>query len=223
MIMIVFYRTNNGKIRCFDDNKRPKIRKAISSLKENSKKKKHIITKADIHRIRAIYPEEFTIENILKLVKYHKQLLQYSLDYNNCNEVACIMKLGDNQRTEFHKGEEGRVKLREKRMFIKLLDNAKDNSLVIIHNHPKGNWFSLGDITNFLNYNSVKTLTIVTNSGKVFFINKTSKYSYEKAFSIIENKTNEITHGTRELTNNEFIDLFKKNMYSMGIDGGQNE
>ena len=53
-----------------------------------------------------------------------------------------------------------------------------------MHNHPYSNEFSYGDLGVFYNL-KVKTLTMVTNKGKVRVLNKTKKLDNEKFFAIL--------------------------------------
>ena len=52
---------------------------------------------------------------------------------------------------------------------------AKGRNIIIIHNNLKGTTFSYTDLGTFFQ-NEVKTLTVVTNKGKVYALNKADTF-----------------------------------------------
>jgi len=48
---------------------------------------------------------------------------------------------------------------------IKLLKQAKPNSIIQVHNHPRSSCFSLDDIKNLVYYNSLKVISVIGHDG----------------------------------------------------------
>lgn len=57
----------------------------------------------------------------------------------------------------------------------------------MLHNHPGQSGFSLNDLAVFTINNSIKTMTIVTNKGRIKFISKTEHFK-EKVMKKIDRK-----------------------------------
>lgn len=145
----------------------------LGELQGNGKVKVHI-TKIAIDKVQAIELDGYTMQEMEKLQQYHKNLLKIAMDENESNEVAKLFT------TSFGKtiavfGDETGVSISKDIGARAFMLKASESSVVIIHNHPKGTSFSYSDIGTFLQ-GEVKTLTIVTNKGKVFALNKTDSF-----------------------------------------------
>ncbi|HDZ7881800.1 TPA: hypothetical protein RUO81_002692 [Staphylococcus aureus] len=85
----------------------------------------------------------------------------------------------------------------------------------MLHNHPGQSVFSLNDLAVFTINNSIKTMTIVTNKGRIKFISKTERFKekvmkkmianllIEKSLDVISTK--DIEKLLKELYNNDNI------------------
>lgn len=76
----------------------------------------------------------------------------------------------------------------------KKLDDAPENSVILIHNHPGGISFSTEDIVKFLKYKSIKYIFAVGHNGEIYLIvNEGIKKSYTNE------ELNKILKGMKDL------------------------
>lgn len=85
----------------------------------------------------------------------------------------------------------------------------------MLHNHPGQSGFSLNALAVFTINNSIKTMTIVTNKGRIKFISKTEHFKEKVMKKLIENllieksldviSTKDIERLLKELYNNDII------------------
>ena len=137
----------------------------------------------------------------------HKQLLEDAMKNNNSNEVAYILS-----KNEVYKvyGTENTVDFAKSHETDLLLKLSPERSLDVLHNHPKGSTFSMEDIDFFVRTNSVRSLTIVTNQGKVMYLIKTKKVSIQKMVESLYNLT-----FSNDLKAN--IDKIADSLYTLGV------
>lgn len=100
----------------------------------------------------------------------HRELLTFSMLENNSNEEVAIYSIDKKARSNFYKGDKSSVNIEESAELYHLLRTSNPQTLELLHNHPGLSYFSLPDIRFFLKYDSIKTMTIVTNKGKVWYI-----------------------------------------------------
>lgn len=74
-------------------------------------------------------------------------------------------------------------------------------------------FFSMNDINIFMKYNSIKTMTIVTNTGNVMYISKNDKFKFIKAKEAM-------IECVKEYGDNLYkcVEIFVKNSYNYGIE-----
>ena len=137
----------------------------------------------------------------------HKQLLEDAMKNNHSNEVAYI--LSKNGVSKVY-GTENTVDFAKSHETDLLLKLSPERSLDVLHNHPKGSTFSMEDIDFFVRTNSVRSLTIVTNQGKVMYLIKTKKVSIQKMVESLYNLTY-----SNDLTAN--IDKIADSLYTLGV------
>ena len=137
----------------------------------------------------------------------HKQLLEDSMKNNYSNEVSYI--LSKNGVSKIY-GTENSVDFAKSHETDLLLKLSPERSLDVLHNHPKGSTFSVEDINFFVRTNSVRSLTIVTNQGKVMYLIKTKKVSMQKMVESLYNLTY-----SNDLTAN--IDKIVDSLYTLGV------
>ncbi|MEJ7202481.1 phage head morphogenesis protein, partial [Staphylococcus epidermidis] len=83
---------------------------------------------------------------------------------NDSNEVAYLLKDGKVIKVY---GNQDSVSFEPGSKANNLLFNSKENSIIMLHNHPGQSNFSLNDLGLYIRLNSLKTITIVTNKGQV--------------------------------------------------------
>lgn len=137
----------------------------------------------------------------------HKQLLEDAMKNNHSNEVAYILSKNGVSKVYGTENTVDFAKSHETELLLKL---SPERSLDVLHNHPKGSTFSFDDIVFFVNTDSVRSLTIVTNQGKVMYLTKTK--------SIDATEVNKAIFGldfTNDVSKN--IDNISRIMYNYGI------
>ncbi|EYK64054.1 TPA: hypothetical protein ACK0TX_002076 [Staphylococcus aureus] len=151
-------------------------------------------------------------ERIARERKKSDERIKDAKENNDSNEVAYLLKgakvtkvYGDQNSVSFVPGEKA----------TELLFDSKPNSIVMLHNHPGQSGFSLNDLAVFTINNSIKTMTIVTNKGRIKFISKTEHFKekvmkkmianllIEKSLDVISTK--DIERLLKELYNNDNI------------------
>lgn len=137
----------------------------------------------------------------------HKQLLEDAMKNNHSNEVAYILSKNGVSKVYGTENTVDFAKSHETELLLKL---SPERSLDVLHNHPKGSTFSLEDIDFFVRTNSVRSLTIVTNQGKVMYLIKTKKVSIQKMVESLYNLTY-----SNDLTAN--IDKIADSLYTLGV------
>ena len=94
-----------------------------------------------------------------------------------------------------------------------LLRTSEPQSLELLHNHPGLSYFSMQDIRFFLKYDSIKTMTIVTNKGNVWYITKNEKYDRKGVYDLMGSLTKE-----KNVDYDEVVEKFLKQSYNLGIE-----
>lgn len=158
------------KVNKAESNSSENVAKSGESgiIKEKSKKPITPITDKAISRIPKVDIEGYTEEQCLKIQKQHKELLKFSKEQNENKEVAFVLKNDVSKMiTEPIKGTD------EKIDFGSALQ-GKD--LFVMHNHPRNSSYSLNDIIEFINNDSIKTFTIVKNDGNIEVLTKLKGY-----------------------------------------------
>nr|DAZ08139.1 MAG TPA: minor capsid protein [Caudoviricetes sp.] len=149
-----------------------KSRLKESVLEPQKRGVKTIITQKTIDNIGQFQYPGFTKRENELMLQAQKELLAIARDKNNSNEVAMVLTsdlkgktilLGNDNLLDF-----GTAKAKN------IL--AGGESLYIIHNHPRGYGFSLDDIHILTDNNSVKSISLITNSGRIETLQKTANY-----------------------------------------------
>lgn len=189
--------------------------RAAYALRQKNRGKKIFITDQAIQKVPLVVPYGVDNQTALFIQKSHQELLQFSKTKNNSNEVACLLDLKTNERLDFVKGDQTSVDIEKDAASYHWLRSKSAESIMLCHNHPGQSYFSLPDIVTFLKNDSVGTMSIVTNQGKVWTISKTEKYDYDGAFNEL------IRHGNASGEEwDDIIDNFLKNGYTYGIERG---
>ena len=137
----------------------------------------------------------------------HKQLLEDAMKNNHSNEVAYILSKNGVSKVYGTENTVDFAKSHETELLLKL---SPERSLDVLQNHPKGSTFSLDDIVFFVNTDSVRSLTIVTNQGKVMYLIKT-KAVYAREINTV---LSQLTY-TNDIS--ESIDNISKVLYNYGV------
>ncbi|MCM1166435.1 MAG: hypothetical protein NC299_13395 [Lachnospiraceae bacterium] len=158
------------------------IIKSGSGEMEQAKKRDHkvYITDTAIEKVGAVRLSDFSDKQISDMQNMHKELLRIAKDKNDSNEVLFISSLDFiSYVTVF--GSEHTVEPGRNPFAVSVAANSPKYSLVYMHNHPSTNTFSLADIDTFVCDGVVKVMSVVTNQGEVYVLNKTTDFDYDKA------------------------------------------
>lgn len=152
---------------------------------EQAKKRDHkiLITDAAIQKVRTVDLPELSLAEAESLALENKKLLRVAMEQNDSNEVISVMSLKQ-ERTVRQLGTEGKASPGENPEAVALYRSAERKELAYLHNHPSTNGLSLQDIMTFVDYGPIGIMSVVTNQGSTFLLQKTSKYDYNRTKEI---------------------------------------
>lgn len=131
------------------------------------------------------------------IMEAHKELLRRAKDSNNSNEVLAILSFLNGDRKAFVPGSVDTVGVDiSNPEAYHLLTSARAYEIFYLHNHPSGASFSFADLVTFTEYPQIGVMSVVTNLGKVFMLQKTAKYDYNKMREIIQSSYAKVKRGT---------------------------
>ena len=184
---------------------------------EQAKKRDHkvLITDAAIEKVGIVELSDFSDEQMSKMQEKHKNLLLLSKEQNNSNEVLLIDDL--NMRSEVQIfGDEFSVSPASNPFAVSIIGRAEKYSLIYMHNHPSTNTFSVADLDTFICEGPIKTMSVVTNQGEVYVINKTSRFDYNNARQLMVEVYDSFRSDT--IDNKEFVKRFLRECSKGGIE-----
>lgn len=187
---------------------------------EQAKKRDHkiYITDTAIEKVGKVSLSDFSEEQTVAMQECHKELLRISKNRNDSNEVLFISNL-DFTVSVTVLGTEHTVEPGKNPFAVSVIGNSPKYSLVYMHNHPSTNTFSLADIDTFVCDGVIKTMSVVTNQGEVYVINKTSSFSYDKARHLMRD-INRLLPDDKNIGHN-FVKEFLKRCDEGGIEYGK--
>lgn len=196
-----------NRIDNLDDNQIERVDNKLQQAKKLGKKIN--ITDQAIEKVRKIDIPTHNKEENATIQMLHQQLLKDSKENNDSNEVVYFL-VDDDLRIAY--GNQTEVRITGDDSI--LLDNAKINSVIMLHNHPGGSSFSLTDLKTLFTTNSIKTLTIVTNQGNVKFITKTDDFDIVEALKVTSEVLKDVPI---EDINSSIIEMLLKRLYTLGM------
>lgn len=184
---------------------------------EQAKKRDHkvYITDIAINNVDKVKPSDFSDEQANKMQLMHKKLLTVSKNENDSNEVLMITDLDFSSEVTI-KGGEFKVSPASNPFAVSVIAHAKRQSLVYLHNHPSTNTFSIGDIDTFCCESAIKTISVVTNQGEVYILNKTGKYSFDATRELLT--TIKDSFSDEEIDDKEFVKKYLKECQKGGVE-----
>lgn len=184
---------------------------------EQAKKRDHKINITDIaiNNVGKVKLSDFTDNQINDMQIKHKELLKIAKDKNDSNEVLFIDDLNFKSEVQIL-GDEFSVSPASNPFAVSVITNAERQSLIYLHNHPSTNSFSVGDIDTFICEGTIKAMSVVTNQGEVYVLNKTRNYDYNKARNLMADVFN--SFDGKEIDNIEFVKRFIKRCDEGGIE-----
>ena len=168
-----------------DDVNNSSIDKSSESgiIRETSKQKPITeITDKAIESVPKVNISGYTDEQCDIIQKQHKELLEYSRKNNNNNEVAFVFDSSLENRKEYTGSDD----------IINFGEALSGKNLILLHNHPRNSSYSFNDIVEFFGNGSIKTFTIVKNSGKVETLTKINSYNRLEVLKFLNRINNDI-------------------------------
>lgn len=170
------------------------------------------ITDQAINKIKSVKPFGYSDRDADYATELRKELLRYSKENNDSDEVLCLMDIKGNIHTNFIKGNNDSVDLFADPDTFHTIFKSEMKTLELIHNHPGLSYFSLNDLNIFMMYPSIKTMTVVTNQGKTWYINKLDSFDIKKAQMIMKEVTEKYSD------NDKIVEKFLKKGYIFGVE-----
>lgn len=99
---------------------------------------------------------------------------------------------------------------------VSIIANAKRQSLVYLHNHPSTNTFSIGDIDTFVCERAIKAISVVTNQGEVYILNKLDNYSFDGTRKLLTEIYN--SYPEEEIDDKDYVKKFLRRCREGGIE-----
>lgn len=187
-------------------------KRAAYQLRQKNRGQKVFITDQAIQKVPLVAPNGANHQTALFIQETHRELLRFAQKQNDSNEVACLLDLPANEKLPFVKGDQATIDIEKDAASYHWLRSKSPGSIMLCHNHPGQSYFSLQDVAVFLKNDSIGTMSIVTNQGKVWTIFKTSRFDYDAAFAELRKY-----RGAAEKEWDDVIDNFLKNGYTYGI------
>lgn len=154
-----------------------------------SRDKKVEITDIAISKVPFVKYHNFDENRNYIMQELAKDVLRLSKEENNSNEVAITCDLGcDNPLEEFGVvlGTEHEVDILADTFSNHIIVSQKSVAVVVLHNHPSTQTFSLQDIQFFLEYPMLEVIVVVSNQGTVHYLMRDEEYDYKNAFLLFK-------------------------------------
>lgn len=190
-------------------------KRAAYALRQKNRGKKVPITDIAIQKVPLVAPNGADHQTAFFIQETHKELLRFAQTQNNSNEVACLLDLTTGEKLDFVKGDQVSVNVEADAASYHWLQSKSPKSLMLCHNHPGQSYFSMNDISVFMYYPQIKSLSIVTNQGKVWHITKLDRFDFDEARRAMENAIIK-SKGNGD----KAVDLFLKECYNYGVERG---
>lgn len=172
----------------------------LNQNKYNNRK----ITDIAISKVPYVSYPKLSANDSLILHELAEYCLKLSKEQNNSNEVALTYNLDskmliengfDNiiKETGICFGTKTETNLYSDTKTMLMLWQAKNTTIINVHNHPSCGPFSMQDIDFFLSHSTVKLMIVVGNNGELFYMDKDScKYNNRIAINIFHDSLNQI-------------------------------
>ena len=73
-----------------------------------------------------------------------------------------------------------------------ILVSQKSVAVVILHNHPSAQTFSIQDIQFFIEFSSLEVMVVVSNQGTVHYLRREESYDLKKAVALFNECVEEL-------------------------------
>lgn len=169
------------------------------------------ITTQAIQKVQNITPKGYAQSSADYATSVRRELLRVARDKNQSKEVASLIDLENLLSSGYVLGNGQEVNILADAQAFHMLATGHESSLELAHNHPGLSYFSLNDIAVFLQYPAIKTMTVITNQGTTWYINKTDSFSRTKALSLLSDLS-------KKYKDDELVEKFLKKGNTVGIE-----
>lgn len=157
-----------------------KSRGGAGVLQAKKRDHKIMITGVAIDKVSFLEIPRFSEEQNANLRQLHQDLLKEAQTRNNSNEVAYATSMDFRNQVAAY-GSEHFVDLRIHTEIASLKKRLYAHELIIAHNHPSTASFSFADIAAFIFDEYIGMMTVVTNQGDVYALQKGERFDYTEA------------------------------------------
>lgn len=173
---------------------------------EQAKKRDHKIDITDvaIRKVQKVNVPGFDEHQRIVFQKAHKEVLRIAQKSNDSDEVALAYNINTEEKVKAF-GDEQHVDIENEVAFGVLQKHSYARELVMIHNHPSTSNFSFADLDYFIANDYIGTMSIVTNQGEVYTLQKTSRYNYDTIKHIEMDLVNRYSLAEQVLIAEEFL------------------
>ncbi len=158
--------------------------------------RKVYITDIAIEKVPYIEYRGFDSEKCKIMQELTRNVLLLSKEENDSNEVAITCDLGSSNPLDkfgIALGTEHEVDILADTLSNHIIVSQDSVAVVVMHNHPSTQTFSLQDIQFFLQYNMIEVMVVVSNQGSVHYMMREKGYDYRKAFQLFQESIAELT------------------------------
>ena len=151
--------------------------------------RKVYITDIAIEKVPYINYRGFDEEKCAIMHELAKNVLILSKEENDSNEVAITCDLGTEKPLERYGialGSEHEVDILADTLSNHIIVSKDSVAVVVLHNHPSTQTFSLQDIQFFLQYYMIEVIVVVSNQGTIHYMMREEGYDYRKAFQLFK-------------------------------------
>ena len=149
--------------------------------------KKVYITDIAINKVPLVQYNGFTDNQNQLMQKLAQEVLTVSKEQNDSNEVAITCDLGADNPLEVYGvsfGTEHEVDVRSDTLSNHILVSQKSVAVVVLHNHPSTQTFSIQDIRFFIEFSVKEVMVVVSNQGTIHYLRREENYNLKKAAAL---------------------------------------
>lgn len=149
--------------------------------------KKVYITDIAINKVPFIQYKGFTNRQNHIMRELAQEVLTVSKNENDSNEVAITCDLGMDNPLEVYGvsfGTEHEVDVRADTLSNHILVSQRSVAVVILHNHPSTQTFSIQDIRFFIEFSTLEVMVVVSNQGAIHYLKRDDSYDLKKAVDL---------------------------------------
>lgn len=183
------WRQNRG-VREREWQKMPENIDDLRDLKQAKRRDRKVyITDIAIDKVPYIKYDGFTDERNRIMQELAKDVLLLSKERNDSNEVAITCDLGaENPLGNFgvSLGTEHEVDILADTLSNHIIVSRESVAVVVLHNHPSTQTFSLQDIHFFIRHPMIEVIVVVSNQGTIHYLKRDREYDYKKAFQLFQ-------------------------------------